>query len=125
MDPQLSTDGIDEILRVMLSGVPPWGTFTPDGTGSIRIRTTDTGASWLVTTGRFTGTSPNTGTAYDEPALDVAAQDDDSPAAATISGAAADVDCRLWNRPPMGSVERSGDPALLAAFDAVLAEGVQ
>ena len=30
MDPALSTDGVDAVLRVMYGGVPPWGTFTPE-----------------------------------------------------------------------------------------------
>jgi hypothetical protein len=31
----------------------------------------------------------------------------------------------LWNRPPVGTMTRTGDEAVLAAFDAVIAEGVQ
>jgi hypothetical protein len=31
----------------------------------------------------------------------------------------------LWNRPPTGAVARSGDEGVLAAFDALVAEGVQ
>ncbi len=125
MDPLLACDGVDEALRVMFSGVPEWATWVPDGAGPLRIDVTDMPHTWLVTTGRFRGTSPASGTEYDDPTLEVAADDDGREAAATISGTAADVDCVLWNRPPVGTVTRSGDPAVLAAFDAVLAEGVQ
>jgi hypothetical protein len=81
--------------------------------------------TWLVTPGRFRGTSPVSGTEYDDPTLEVAATDDGREVAATISGTAADVDCALWNRPPVGTVTRTGDAAVLAAFDAVVSEGVQ
>jgi uncharacterized protein (TIGR03083 family) len=125
MDAALCADGIDEILRLMLGQVPAWGGFTADPGNVLRVRTSDTGHAWLVTVGRFTGTSPNTGRTYDEPVLDVAAADDGRPVEATLSGAAADLDCLLWNRPAVGPVERSGDAAALAAFDAVVALGVQ
>ena len=59
MDPGLSADGVDEALRVMYGGVPPWGIFTPTGAGTLRLRAPDTGNTWLVTTGRFTGTDPD------------------------------------------------------------------
>jgi hypothetical protein len=81
--------------------------------------------TWLVTLGRFRGTSPTSGTSYDDPTLEVAETDDGREVSATISGAAADVDCVLWNRPPVGPVIRTGDERVLAAFDALVAEGVQ
>jgi uncharacterized protein (TIGR03083 family) len=126
MDALLSTDGIDEALKVMYGGCPRWATFVPDADGPLRITTTDTGRSWLVTLGRFRGTRPSDGKTYDEPTLDIA--DDLSataPAAATWTGTAADVDCALWNRPPLQRIERNGDEATLDGFAAVLAEGVQ
>jgi uncharacterized protein (TIGR03083 family) len=126
MDPLLSTDGIDEVLKVMYGGCPAWATFVPDSERPLRITTTDTGRSWLVTLGRFQGSRPSDGKPYDEPTLDVA--DDPSaasPAGATWSGTAADLDCALWNRPAVHRIERSGDDGLLDAFAAVLAEGVQ
>jgi uncharacterized protein (TIGR03083 family) len=125
LDPLLSTDGVDEALRVMYGGCPEWATFAPDDARSLRLTTTDTGRSWLVTMGRFTGTRPSDGAAYDEPTLDVADDDGTSRAAAWWRGTAADVDCVLWNRPPVGEVERGGDQATLAAFAAVLAEGIE
>ena len=125
MDPLLSCDGVDEVLRVMFSGVPDWAIYTPDDGSTLRISLTDMPHTWLVSLGRFRGTSPASGTTYDDPVLDVAPADDGREVAATISGTAADVDCLLWNRPPAGPVTRTGDEAVLAAFDAVLAEGVQ
>ncbi len=125
MDAALSADGVDEMLRVMLGGVPAWGAFAPATAQDVRLRCTDTGHSWRVTPGRFTGTSPGTGTDHDEPALDVADQDDGGPVAAEVSAAAADLDCALWHRPVVGDVSRTGDPEALAAFDAAAASGVE
>jgi hypothetical protein len=78
-----------------------------------------------VTTGRVRGTSPVDGTVHDEPGLEVAAADDGREVAATIAGSAADLDCLLWSRPLVGEVARTGDPVVLATFDAILREGIQ
>ena len=119
MDADLSTDGVDEVLRIMYGGAPPWGRFTPDPTQTVRVRATDTDRSWLLTLGQFTGTDDK-GTAHDEPDLrvaasdgtasDTAASDTGAAPAATVTGAAADLDCWLWHRPPVGPVERDWGP---------------
>lgn len=121
LDPQLAADGVDEAVRIMYSP-PPWGAFEP--VGELRLRCRDTGHSWLVRAGRCTGTDPDSGESLDE-MLIVTAEDDGRTPAAAVEGAAADLDCLLWNRPPLGPVERSGDPDALAALDAVLSSGVQ
>jgi uncharacterized protein (TIGR03083 family) len=126
MDPLLSTDGVDEVLRVMWGGCPSWATFVPEQARTLRVTATDTGRSWIVTLGRFRGTRPIDGEFYDEPTLDVADDADGAQsAAATWSGTAADLDCALWGRPTVGPVERGGDRATLDAFEAVIAEGVE
>ena len=128
LDPRLSTDGIDEALRIMYGSGPDWGAFTADPideVGLLRIRTTDTGSSWLVRTGIFTGTDPGSGVHYPhEPMINVAAVDRDEPAAATISGRAEDLDCWLWNRPSVGPVDQAGDAASLERFQAVISAGI-
>ena len=124
IDPELGTDGVDECLRIMYGGdVPAWGTLTPEPGRTIRLRTTDTGHSWFVTLGQFAGTSPS-GTSYDEPACSIPAADPGTNAAATISGEAADLDCWLWNRPTLSEPDRSGDPDVLAGFDALRDQGI-
>ena len=66
------------------------------------------------------------GRAYDEAVLEITDPGSgEVEAAAVVSGSAGDLDCHLWNRPPTGPIERTGDPAALAAFDTVLAEGIQ
>jgi uncharacterized protein (TIGR03083 family) len=124
LDPSLSTDGIDEALRVMYGGVPDWGTFTPDDAGlTVELKTTDTGARWLVTLGVFTGTDPG-GTSYDEPEIQVADGDPGAKAAGEVTGAAADLDCWLWHRPPIGPVDRSGNLEALSRFQSATASGI-
>jgi uncharacterized protein (TIGR03083 family) len=125
LDAGLSSDGVDEALRVMYGGVPDWGAFTPDGPGrAVRLRATDTGASWLVMLGRFTGTDP-AGNSYDEPDIHPADADPGTEAAAEVAGAAADLDCWLWRRPSLGEVERSGDRKALDGFDAAISPGIR
>jgi len=124
MDADLSSDGVDEVLRVMFGGVPPWGEFTPTPEHTVRFRTTDTEQTWLVTLGRFVGVDPDSGTDVDEADIRVAAVDDGRPAAAVVSAAAADLDCWLWSRPAVGPVDRDGDAKVLTRFDATIAQGI-
>jgi hypothetical protein len=124
MDTALSRDGVDEVLRVMYGGVPPWGEFTPDPASTVRVRATDTGDSWLLTLGRFTGTDPDDGNNVDEGDLRVAEADPGSTAAAELTGSAADLNCWLWHRPTVGQVARTGDEKVHATFDATIAPGI-
>jgi uncharacterized protein (TIGR03083 family) len=124
IDPALAADGVDEVLGVMFGDVPEWATSTSDPQGACaRIVATDVDRAWLVTFGRWSGTSPNTGRSYDDPALWLVP--DDGREAATVTGRAADLDCLLWNRPTEAAVTRSGDERSLALLDAVVAVGVQ
>lgn len=123
MDADLCADGVDEALRVIYAGAPPWGRFTPDQAQTVRVQTTDTGSSWLVTLGQFTGTEDD-GTVHDEPDLDVAVSDTGGRTAATVSGAAADLDCWLWHRPTEGEIERAGDSLVLERLDQTIAPGI-
>ena len=124
IDARLAADGVDEGLRVMYGACPGWGTITPAPGRTVRIRATDTGHSWLVTLGRFTGTDPDDGKTYDKPDIHVAGTDSGGPASAEISGAGADLDCWLWHRPPTGPVHRSGDTGVLGGFDEVIRPGI-
>jgi len=123
MDPGLSADGVDEALRIMYGGVPPWGTFAPSA-GALRLRASDTGSTWLVTTGRFTGTDPGDGKRYDEPDIHAADRDPGDPADAEVVGTAADLDCWLWHRSEYAPVTPTGDPEVLARFQSAIAPGI-
>jgi uncharacterized protein (TIGR03083 family) len=124
MDPRLSADGVDEALRVMFNGdVPDWGTFTLDSGRTVGVHARDTGGSWFVTLGRFTGTDPGDQQSYDEPSIRVSG-DPGEGEAASVTGSAADLDCWLWQRPPLGQVELSGDEALLSGLKSRISEGI-
>jgi uncharacterized protein (TIGR03083 family) len=125
MNPALSADGVDEALRIMYGGdLPPWGTFVAGEGRTARIRATDTGDSWFVTLGRFSGTDPDDNKSYDQPGIRVAAADPGGTAAATVRGPAADLDCWLWQRPTDAALQRTGDASVLADFDALIARGI-
>jgi uncharacterized protein (TIGR03083 family) len=117
LDPALSSDGVDEALRVMYGGHPDWGAFTPDGR-TVRLDATDTGRTWVVGLGRFAGEDPEDGP-VDEP--DIAVLDDaTSQPLAHVAATAADLDCWLWHRPVIGPVDRSGDADTMRAFAAIV-----
>lgn len=121
MDPRLCADGVDEVLRVMYGAEPRWGTFSTEDGSTVRLAAVDTGDSWLVALGGFTGVDPASGSPVDETDLrvvDTHARDD---AAATIEGTAADLDCWLWHRPPVGEPRRRGDQDVLDRLAAVVA----
>jgi uncharacterized protein (TIGR03083 family) len=119
LDPGLATDGVLEAIEWMFGSAPAWAATTLDGpTG--RVATADTGASWLVQVGRWSGTSPNTGKTYiAEPMLVLVA---DGEPSFEITGTARDLDAWLWNRPTIEEIRRTGDTA---AFEAVVSSGLQ
>ncbi|HEY1574549.1 MAG TPA: maleylpyruvate isomerase family mycothiol-dependent enzyme [Pseudonocardiaceae bacterium] len=122
MDPALASDGIDETLRVMYSYLPSWATFTPDPAKTVRLTATDTGATWLVTLGRITGTDRE-GVVHDEPDLTVAAEDPGGPVPAECRADAVDLDCWLTQRPTLGELVRTGDLDVLDHLTAAVAPG--
>jgi len=124
LDPALSADGVDEALRVMYGSLPDWATFTAAPGQTLRLRATDTGDSWFLTLGQFTGTDPGDGTDFDEPDARAADHDPGTAAAAEVAGTAADLDCWLWHRPAAGPVEQSGDRQVLDGYAAAIAPGI-
>ena len=124
MDPALCADGIDEVLRIMYGGHPCWSTFTRADGRTFRLSATDTGDSWLVTLGRLTGVDPDSGP-IDETDIEIAPTDPGSPAAATVTGTAEDLNCWLWHRPQTGELARSGDESVLAEFEQMIGPGIQ
>lgn len=118
-DPELATDGVLEALDWIFGGAPGWADeVVVDGARGV-VATTDTGASWAVRMGRWSGTNPDGGKRHiDEPGLFLV---EDGPAEFGIRGAAGDLDAWLWGRPPVGPVERTGDTA---ALERIFALGV-
>lgn len=101
----LAADGVDEMVGVMLSGVPDWAVFERRP-GVIELRTCDTGDSWTLAFGRMTGTSPESGTAYDLDALEPV----DEPADAVVEGPALALHLWLCGRGNLAELEVGGDP---------------
>ena len=124
LDGPLCVDGVDEALRVMYGGIPPWGTFSAKPEQTIRFSLTDADASWLVTLGTFRGTDPESGKSYDEPDIGIAPADPGSDSAATVEGSAADLNCWLWHRPTQGPVRRTGDKDILGALESTISPGI-
>jgi hypothetical protein len=125
MDTALSADGVDEALRVMYGGLPPWGAFAPDDERAVRFRATDTGQSWFVELGRFTGTDPDEKKTYDEPDIHPAEVDDQlQVAAATIEGTAADLDLWLWRRPTLGELSHTGNREVVDQLESIISGGI-
>jgi uncharacterized protein (TIGR03083 family) len=123
LDPGLASDGVHEALDVMLGGCPPWGTFTATGP-QVEVDVTDTGLSVPVALGRFTGTDPDTGTAYDEEDISVRAADPRREPAVRVAGTADDLDAWLWHRRNGAALTVEGDPGVHDRFLAVLAQPI-
>jgi uncharacterized protein (TIGR03083 family) len=120
LDADLATDGVLEAVEWMFGGAPGWATTTGSDGPVGRLTTTDTGASWLVQVGRWSGTSPNSGKTYtDESMLSIV---DAGEPTFEITGTARDMDAWVWNRPAVGEITRTGDTE---PFEAVIREGVQ
>ncbi len=123
VDTALAADGVDEVLRVMIdaSSIPEWSSFVPDGTTASII--TDDGQSWALELGRFGGTSPTSGTTYDDPALRL--RDPIEQPSISIHGTSADLDLWLWGRGSTESLRIRGDAALVAMIRGAASAGTQ
>lgn len=110
VDVELAADAADEILVVMMTGYPDWADLA-FGDASVRLELTDAERSWTMRFARFSGTSPVSGTTYeDEPTFVLA---DIAAPATVVRGAAEDVALFLWGRRPADGLLVDGDPAML------------
>jgi uncharacterized protein (TIGR03083 family) len=123
LDPRLAADGVDEVLGVVYGEPPSWGSFTPDPGHVVRFTATDTGDVWSVTIGRFVGREPGEDGAEQAMACLDWMTEEVVPTA-EVSGTAADLDCWLWRRPPVGPVTQTGSEETLARLAEVMADGV-
>jgi hypothetical protein len=122
-DATLAADGVDELVRGFLVGVPAWATWTPEGT-TVALDCTDVGHRFVLELGRMTGTSPNSGRNYD---LDAAELLDDraAPADVEITGGAWDLDRWLWGRGELAGLTISGQRPVLERFRQLIIESTQ
>lgn len=123
LDPVLAADGVDEVLSLFLdaSDLPEWAAFVTTGE-TVAINLADPPTTWHLELGRFSGTSPNSGTTYDEEAVRLV------PARAvetTVRGTAEDVDRWLWGRGSLDALSISGDPAGAALVRSAAAHATQ
>lgn len=121
VEPALAADGIDELVTVMLTGVPNWARFEPDGT-TVRLVAVDAERRWTLGGGRMIGTSPE-GTTYDLDAYDLDAPvrpdhrldhrsgPDGAEPGTTIAAPALDLLLWMWGRVPDERVDVTGDCA--------------
>ena len=121
IDAALAADGIDEVLTMYVGGYPAWGTFEP-GTSIVRIECLDEKSAWDVRFGLFTGNSPTSGRTHNLDAFVVVDQQSDP--AATIRGAAADINLWLWGRGNMDRLEVSGDQELATGLRQICQEAM-
>lgn len=125
----VAADGVDEVLTVMVDGVPDWGTFRPDAS-AVRLEVDDgeqSGRSWTLELGRFSGVGPESGTAYDLPTAvltDDPAVDD---VAVRVPAPAWVLDRWLWGRGPAPAVDHLDDAgrAVVERFRATVLEATQ
>ncbi|MDJ0953858.1 MAG: maleylpyruvate isomerase family mycothiol-dependent enzyme [Acidimicrobiia bacterium] len=117
VDPSLAADGVDEILRVMMdaSDIPEWSDFVPDG--RIAVLAAIEGSTWAIALGRFSGTSPQTGTSYDDPSIRLLATPPDR-ATVSVTAPAPDLDLWLWGRRELDPATITGDASAAAAVRA-------
>jgi uncharacterized protein (TIGR03083 family) len=119
----LAADGVDELVRGFLVGVPAWATWTPDGT-TVALDCIDVGRRYVLEFGRMNGTSPESGRSYD---LDAAELRDDpaAPADTEVSGHAWDLNRWLWGRGDAAQLTITGDHEVVVRFRALVAEATQ
>jgi uncharacterized protein (TIGR03083 family) len=114
---EVSAGAVDHAVDVM------WG-WTPEGAsyraqGVLEFVATDTRQTWLVEVGAWTAVGEQAGTEVGGPRAVRATAGNPT---ATVRASAEDLALWAWTRG--GSVQTSGQPASLAAMDAVLSQGM-
>jgi uncharacterized protein (TIGR03083 family) len=119
----LAADGVDELVRGFLVGIPEWARWTADGT-TVAVACTDVGGRYVVELGRMSGMSPASGRSYD---IDAAELLDDpfSPAHAEVVGDAWELDRWLWGRGEAGALTITGRREVVTRFRALAADATQ
>jgi uncharacterized protein (TIGR03083 family) len=117
VDCRLAADGVDEALRIMRGFEPELGLTATATAAPVTVALVDGFHTWTVTPVHVTGTDAD-GDRWDEHRFLVL--DGPAEAAAEVCGVAGDLDCWLWNRPPVGEITRTGDPHALERLDAVV-----
>ena len=122
VDPAVAADGVDELVTVMLCGVPEWATFERED-DSLRLVAADTGDAWNLGFGRMTGTSPDTGTIYDQPAFELLTGLDDPKT--SITAPSLDLLLWMWGRHGAEQLAITGDAEAATRLRAAIAESTR
>lgn len=125
VDEALAIDGVDEVLTVSIDAtdLPDWARFDPiERTVELAVPSAE--RHWLCELGWFRGTSPASGTTYDEAALRLLPESNASPAA-TISGSGRALDLWLWGRGPSTDLEVTGSDDVVDFIRAAAAAATQ
>ncbi|MDP9445372.1 MAG: maleylpyruvate isomerase family mycothiol-dependent enzyme [Actinomycetota bacterium] len=109
IDADLATDGVDEVLRLMLDG-PWWASYETSAPVDARVRVESAGRAWTATCSARE--------------VDISAGDD-GPVAATVRGEPHHVLLWLWGRVGDHAVRLDGDAEAVAAFRRRLVEATQ
>ena len=124
VDAELAEDGVDEIITVMMdaTNIPDWSSFVANGRTAALVA--DEGPSWPIELGRFTGTSPHTGTTYDDPAVRLLHTIPPRPSV-TVAASGPELDLWLWGRRGLDPTRVTGDAADVADVRAAAAAATQ
>lgn len=120
IDEDLATDGIDEIVVVMMADAPAWGTVVSQGR---IVRLAVPTRTWTLGVATFSGTSPDSGNTYENlPAAVLEAGGDPD---CTVAGSAASLDLWLWGRGSRDALRLEGDASLAEWLRELAAEVTQ
>lgn len=123
-DPELGADGVDEILTVMMTGVPGWATYAPSGEAVV-LEATDTGRRWALELGTFTGTSPRSGKEYEDEITAQLLAGEPAAVEGVLRAGGWDLDRWLWGRADPEAVAVTGNAALRARVRELAAASTQ
>lgn len=107
LDTDLAADGVQELIDWFFGHAPSWASFEPHSI--IRLERTDGPGTWYLSKGRFRGTGPESGTAYD---MDTVLAGSPGKSDTVVRGTAARLDLWLWGREDISALDVSGDLAL-------------
>jgi uncharacterized protein (TIGR03083 family) len=124
LDPDLAADGVDEAVRKMFGGPPDWAR-TSTGPHTVSLRTTDTGLALPLRVNRWSGTSPNSGRAYDDETYLAVEQHEGFDPDVTVEAPAADLDAWLWGRAEDHVLTVDGDADAFTALRNVVTTGIE
>jgi uncharacterized protein (TIGR03083 family) len=120
--PEVAADGVDELVRGFLVGVPDWARLDLDGV-TVGVWCTDVGSRHVLALGRMTGTSPTSGRSYDLPAASLA--DPETPVDGEVTGPAWAVDRWLWGRGGTDELTVRGDADHVTRLRELVADATQ